>query len=61
MQRTDYQRISNNLTAAVDTGNRDAADEAFAEALLADGKTIDAAQFEEISDDYYAAIAAGEV
>ena len=42
MQRTDYQRISNNLTAAVDTGNRDAADEAFAEALLADGKTIDA-------------------
>ncbi|UGL61129.1 hypothetical protein [Pseudomonas phage Eisa9] len=61
MTRTEYQRLSDSMTAAIDTGNREYADEVFSQALLADGKTIDAAQFEDIADDYYAAISGGEI
>ena len=61
MVKTDYQRLSDNMSAAIDTGNREYADEVFSEVLIADGKTIDAAQFEQIADDYYAAISAGEI
>jgi hypothetical protein len=59
--KTAYQRLSDNLTAAVDTGNREMADEAFAEAITLESKELTASEFEDIADDYYTAIAAGEI
>ncbi|WYW04175.1 hypothetical protein IPa2_00023 [Pseudomonas phage vB_PpuP-IPa-2] len=61
MNKTVYQTLSDNMSAAIDTGNREYADEVFSQALLEDGKNLDSEQFEEIADDYYAAISGGEI
>ncbi|WYW04129.1 hypothetical protein Luke3_00024 [Pseudomonas phage vB_PpuP-Luke-3] len=61
MTKTVYQTLSDNMSAAIDTGNREYADEVFSQALLEDGKNLDSEQFEEIADDYYAAISGGEI
>lgn len=61
MTKTVYQTLSDNMSAAIDTGNREYADDVFSQALLEDGKNLDSEQFEEIADDYYAAISGGEI
>lgn len=57
---SDYKRISDALQAAIDTGNRDYADEAASE-LLHGYPEITNEQRDELLEDYYHALNAGEL
>lgn len=57
---SDYKRISDALHAAIDTGNRDYADEAASE-LLHGYPEITNDQRDELLNDYYGAVNSGEI
>jgi hypothetical protein len=57
--RSEYQQLSDLLSIAVDTGNRDYADEVYATVLRSPGLTEE--QRAELFRDYNEAVEAGEV